>query len=1198
MSVPFIQPSFSAGELAPALYGRVDFNKYAIGLSTCRNMFPSLRGGAYSRAGTGFAGFSKQTGRTIPPRLITFQFNILQGLALELGHLYMRVISNGAFVTEGTTAITAITQANPGVVTDVAHGYVTGDWVYLAAIGGMTQLNGQTLIVVRLDADHYSLTDVYGNAIDTTAFGAYTAGGTAARIYTLVTPWAEADLAYIKFTQSADVMTLTCWNQQTGTSYSAYDLARLSDANWTLTAFGIGATIAAPSGVIASPQSSVLASTYYSYVVTAVSAANGEESIASSSVTVHNNDIAVNAGSNIIGWQAVSGASAYNVYKAPASYGAFTPAGSPYGFMTTSPGQTAIDTNIIPDFSQVPPTHGNPFALGAIADIVRTAGGVNYSQQTIGYTITTGTGSGFAGTPVVTPDGKFAGFVIQNPGHDYAPADTIAITDSGGGLATGNYVVGTNGTDGATITINGVALKFRRAATAPAFNEFTLGNTIALTLQSLANYLNASSDISLNCALYTYDATHLYITYKTPGAVGNAFALGAGPAGWTASAGTLAGGGTAGSGATATLTLTPATGLYPSTVAYFQQRRVYAGSPSHPDTYWMSQPGAFKNFDARIPPLPTDAITGTPWSVQVNGIQFLVSMPGGLVALTGLEAWQLTGAGGSSLNPQPITPASQQAQPQAYNGCDSKVPPIKIDYDINYIQAKGSLLRDLSYNFFSNIYTGTDLTYLSSHLFLGHQVLEMAWCEEPYRLIWATRDDGILLSLSYFKQQDVMGWAHHDTNGQFWSVCSVTEPPIDALYLASQRILPKGTAYLIERMNDRIWAANENTWCVDAGVSTVLPQPAATLSASSSRGAGIPTGVTGLVGGAGYSPGTVGHIQDPTGAGAAVTLTIAAGVITGVVIAGGGDYTYPALEFIDPAGTGAGAAATVVLDNSALFVASAPIFNAGMVGSTIRMGGGRATVTVYLSTTRVTAQITSPIVQTIPNSGGVPAPATSGNWSIAPNVVTVGGAWHLEGMSVVGIADGKPFGPKVVSALGTIALDAPASLITYGLAFTPQMQSLYLDTGSPTIQAQRGKLAAVSVRVEASGVGSILAGGNQPDGAAQSPAVVDMPWGVLPASPLTPLQLPASQNLPPYGSTIVPLWTGDVRVPISGGYAKPKQVALQQTQPLPMQVLAIIPEFLPGDISEESGRGNGQAEPGRRGGGWGPQAQADRRTAG
>src|ERR1700722_10112086 len=99
-------PAFTAGEVAPALFGRYDVARLHVALATGRNGFCSYRGGFYSRAGTAFVGFSKQTGRNFPPRLITFQFSVNQGLALEFGNYYMRVVSDGGFVVEAPFAIT------------------------------------------------------------------------------------------------------------------------------------------------------------------------------------------------------------------------------------------------------------------------------------------------------------------------------------------------------------------------------------------------------------------------------------------------------------------------------------------------------------------------------------------------------------------------------------------------------------------------------------------------------------------------------------------------------------------------------------------------------------------------------------------------------------------------------------------------------------------------------------------------------------------------------------------------------------------------------------------------------------------------------------------------------------------------------------------------------------------------------------
>jgi len=81
--------------------------------------------------------------------------------------------------TKDAATLTGITAASPGVITAAVHGFVNGDIVQQSSIVGMTELNNRTFVVVKLTDDTYSLTDLYGTAIDTTDYTAYTSGGTA-----------------------------------------------------------------------------------------------------------------------------------------------------------------------------------------------------------------------------------------------------------------------------------------------------------------------------------------------------------------------------------------------------------------------------------------------------------------------------------------------------------------------------------------------------------------------------------------------------------------------------------------------------------------------------------------------------------------------------------------------------------------------------------------------------------------------------------------------------------------------------------------------------------------------------------------------------------------------------------------------------------------------------------------------------------
>jgi len=70
--------------------------------------------------------------------------------------------------------ITGISAANPAVVTSTAHGLATGDVVTIAAVVGMTQVNGQSYVIKNLTANTFELV-----GCNSTTFTAYGSGGTA-----------------------------------------------------------------------------------------------------------------------------------------------------------------------------------------------------------------------------------------------------------------------------------------------------------------------------------------------------------------------------------------------------------------------------------------------------------------------------------------------------------------------------------------------------------------------------------------------------------------------------------------------------------------------------------------------------------------------------------------------------------------------------------------------------------------------------------------------------------------------------------------------------------------------------------------------------------------------------------------------------------------------------------------------------------
>lgn len=94
-----IQSNFTAGEISPRLYGRVDIEKYQNAAKTMRDVIPVQHGGARRRDGTRYIATVKDSADVT--RLIPFIYSKDEAYVLEFGDQYMRVYRNGAQVLSG-----------------------------------------------------------------------------------------------------------------------------------------------------------------------------------------------------------------------------------------------------------------------------------------------------------------------------------------------------------------------------------------------------------------------------------------------------------------------------------------------------------------------------------------------------------------------------------------------------------------------------------------------------------------------------------------------------------------------------------------------------------------------------------------------------------------------------------------------------------------------------------------------------------------------------------------------------------------------------------------------------------------------------------------------------------------------------------------------------------------------------------------
>jgi hypothetical protein len=373
--------SFAGGEITPEMFGRLDLDKFQTGLARALNFRLLPHGPAQNRAGFQYVLQALQA-TTSRAFLIPFEWSADQTMMLGFTDGKVVFLTNAQVLLEAAQALDApfMTQADPGVFTITGHGLADEEWLFCWDADEEFALHGRFMIVDSATADTFTLTDLRGNAIDTTDIDVPTASVSFERVYTVDTPYTSDQLFDLHFTQSADVLTIT------HPSHETMELRRVSTTSWTLTAAVFEPAIATP----AIPTGSTVAGTGtavpidHKYVTTAISGDNFEESYASPELTL-SNDLLLPGSSNKITPAAVADAARYNIYKEGR--------GGLFGFIGQSDGTEFMDDFIEPDMTLSPPEPATPFsgadnypATVTYQDQRRCFAGTNNKQQTLWMT--------------------------------------------------------------------------------------------------------------------------------------------------------------------------------------------------------------------------------------------------------------------------------------------------------------------------------------------------------------------------------------------------------------------------------------------------------------------------------------------------------------------------------------------------------------------------------------------------------------------------------------------------------------------------------------------------------------------------------------------------------------------------------------------------------------------------------------------
>lgn len=438
---------------------------------------------------------------------------------------------------------------------------------------------------------------------------------------------------------------------------------------------------------------------------------------------------------------------------------------------------------------------------------------------------------------------------------------------------------------------------------------------------------------------------------------------------------------------------------YPRAITVYGQRIVYGGTDYRRQTVWGSVTGDYDNF--KYGSGDTDAFAYTMGSKRQQTILWLVSQKALMIGTTSGE-WAMSGAG----EKESITPTSIFVYPQSEHGSTAVAAKLVGDV-VLFLQRNSRKVRELTFSFERDKYVAPDLTTLAEHI-TKTGIIQIAAQQLPINILWAVTTEGRLLSMTYERGQDVVGWTAHETDGFFESVACVYGDSDDEVWCVVRREINGSTKRFVEALkpvfNPDEGDTKDDAFFVDSG----LTFDAAATPIAISIIQPTPVGNTGSL----YTF-EVGMSTTPT----------LHGLVDGGVINLTGDVPYG------------------LVGQHVVEVTSTTSFN--LLKMTQEGVAGPYTSQPDGSGDYFTFTYESPTL-----------PILSGGFMLKA-VKTITGLDHLKDMEVQILADGAVHPNQVVDkTAGSIVLDDAASIVHVGLAYTSRIKPMRLDIDASAGQTQ------------------------------------------------------------------------------------------------------------------------------------------------
>jgi len=248
---------------------------------------------------------------------------------------------------------------------------------------------------------------------------------------------------------------------------------------------------------------------------------------------------------------------------------------------------------------------------------------------------------------------------------------------------------------------------------------------------------------------------------------------------------------------------------YPGAITLYEQRLCFAYSAHKPQSIWCSVSGNHELMELGA----TDdaALIYTLATREVIRWVF-----GATILFAGTSGGVFHVSSGDTA--YPLTPTNVVVRKHTTFGCNI-ILPVKMGNLLYYVQRNNLTLREYTYEYTSDSFLAIDATLLAEHI-LKPEVIDIAYQQSPYNLLYCVRSDGEVAIFTRNLIQKVMGWARLSDSGKVESIEVISRATGgDEVWLVSNRTVGEETKRYVEYLEQFSFATQEDAFFVRSGLS-------------------------------------------------------------------------------------------------------------------------------------------------------------------------------------------------------------------------------------------------------------------------------------------------------------------------------------------------------------------------------------------